>query len=454
MIASTKEFAEMSTAVPRDLSHAEELISTTRSQLENGLVPLAIYGDPQIYQLELERIFYRSWLFVAHESEIPAPGDYVLRSISDGKWIIARDGAGQVHALYDSCRHRGTGVCQADKGNAGTFRCPYHGWTYKNDGSLVGIPNREAAYGTEFDARDWGLLQVPHLEVYRGLIFVNLDPDAVPLLTYLGDFRWYIDVNFGAASGMEVIGEPHRSILPSNWKAGAENFSGDSYHTQFLHKSLTEIGLMGTFASGSNDVHVTDCNGHATSIRRLGPDEDGYWGYPREVHDDIRRSDLSADQKELARSSINSVATIFPNLSWVQIRTRFDPDKPTAGVVSMRQWQPLSANAIEMWNWIMVPRIASAEYKAYAYRVGMSTFSPSGNFEQDDTIVWGSIQRSASTLFARESNALLNYQMGMPPANPLPIADWPGPGRAYASRLEEGVQRTFLRHWLEAMSKR
>ena len=434
-------------------SQTEALLDSTRANLEIGLVPLSIYGDAAIYELELERIFYRSWLFVAHESELPGPGDYVLRTIADGRWIIARDAEGALHALYDSCRHRGTALCRADKGNAPTFRCAYHGWTYKNDGTLIGIPNRDAAYGAPLDPHAWGLLRAPHLAVYRGMIWVNLDPQAVPLTEYFGDYRWYIDVNFGAASGMEVIGEPHRSILPCNWKAGAENFSGDSYHTQFLHKSLTEVGITGNFASGANDVHVTDCNGHATSIRRSGPDENTYWGYPSDVQDDFRRSDLSPEQLDLARTSLNSVGTVFPNLSWIQLRAKFDPAKAAAGVLSIRQWQPLGAGAIEMWNWILVPKAASAEYKKYAYRAGMGTFSPSGTFEQDDTIVWGSIPRAASTRFARTADALLNYQMGMPPADPLPIVDWPGPGRAFNSRLEEGVQRTFLRHWLAEMTR-
>jgi phenylpropionate dioxygenase-like ring-hydroxylating dioxygenase large terminal subunit len=438
---------------PKGAPSTANLLADMGAQLHKGLVPLAIYGDPAIYELELERVFHRSWLFVAHESELPAPGDFVVRTVADGRWIIARDAAGAVRALYDSCRHRGTVVCRADKGNAAFFRCPYHGWTYKNDGSLVGVPNRDAAYGTELDPSEWGLHQVPHLEIYRGFIWVNLDPDAPPFLDYLGDYRWYFDVNFGPASGLEVIGEPHRCVISCNWKAGAENFSGDSYHTQFLHKSLTEIGLTGEFASGSNDVHVTDCGGHATSMRRTGPDEDCFWGYPADVQDDFRRGDLSPDQLQLARSALNSVGTVFPNLSWIQLRAKFDSAQPAAGILSLRQWQPLGPHAIEMWNWMVVPKVASAEYKMYAARAGIATFSPSGNFEQDDTIVWSSIPRVAGSYYARTSGALLNYQMGLPPADPKPIPDWPGPGRAYNSRLEEGVQRTFLEHWLAAMMR-
>ena len=108
-------------------SRVDGLIDSMREQVRTGVVPLSIYGDPDIYALEQERIFNRSWLFVAHESELPEPGDYVLRSIADGRWIIARDSDGAINALYDSCRHRGTSLCRADKGNANHFRCAYHG---------------------------------------------------------------------------------------------------------------------------------------------------------------------------------------------------------------------------------------------------------------------------------------------------------------------------------------
>ena len=430
-----------------------QLLDEMREQLDRGLLPLALYGDPDVYALELERIFNRNWLFAAHESEIPEPGDFVVRNIAEGRWIVSRDDAGTVHVLFDSCRHRGTGVCRADKGNASHFRCPYHGWTYKNDGSLIGVPNREQGYGGAMDTAAWGLLHAPQVAIHRGTIWVNLDPGAPGFLEHLGDFRWYLDTHLGAASGMEVIGDPHRSILKSNWKSGAENFSGDSYHTQTLHRSITELGLFGSLASGSYDVHVTECSGHATSIRRLPPGVDSFWGYPPDVHEDFRRGDLSPTQLDLARSSMVTTGTVFPNLSFIHVNGRFDPDKPPAGYLSFRQWQPRAPGEIEMWSWVMVPKAATPEYKAYAYRVAVASFSPSGNFEQDDTIVWTSIPRSAATLFARNHGAQLNYQMGLPPADAAPVPDWPGPGRVFGSRMEEGVQRTFFNHYLAEMMR-
>jgi nitrite reductase/ring-hydroxylating ferredoxin subunit len=423
------------------------------TSLDQGHVPLSLYGDQEIYALEMERIFGRNWLFVAHESEIPSAGDYVLRAVGDGRWIVVRDDAGTVRALFDSCRHRGTQLCRSDKGNASHFRCPYHGWTYKNDGALVGIPNRQQAY-KQIDTTRWSLLPAPRLETYRGLIFVCLDPNAPSLREHLGDFSWYLDTHFGAAGGMEVVGDPHRWIVRANWKSACENFSGDSYHTQTLHRSIVEIGLFDSFVNGSYDVHVTECSGHATSIRRIPPGADSFWGYPPEVHADFAAGDLSPAQLDLARGSVITVATIFPNLSLIHVAMKVDPDKPRAGYLSLRQWQPRSATEMEILSWVLLPKVVTPEYRDHAYRVAVATFSPSGNLEQDDAVVWGGIAHSASTAFARSNAPELNFEMGvsgMSEANVM--TDWSGPGRVYDSRLEEGTQRTFLRHWLKEMRR-
>jgi nitrite reductase/ring-hydroxylating ferredoxin subunit len=421
--------------------------------LDLGQVPLSIYGDPEIYALELSRIFGRNWLFVAHESEIPLPGDYVRRSIGDGRWIVVRGDDGNVRALFDSCRHRGSQICRADKGNSAAFRCPYHGWTYKNDGSLIGIPNRAEAY-KRIDTSRWGLLSAPLVEIYHGLIFACLDPAAPTLREHLGDFRWYLDIHFGAAGGMEVIGDPHRWVVPANWKSACENFSGDSYHTPVLHRSVVDVGLVPTLVSGSYDVHVTECSGHAASIRRLPPGTDSFWGYPPEVHEDFRAGNLSAEQLDLARGSVNTVATIFPNLSLIHAAMKSDASKPACGYLSLRQWQPTGAGSMEVLSWVLLPKVVSAEYRERAYRAAVATFSPSGNFEEDDAVVWGGIAHSASTAFVQTTEPMLNFEMGLSGmSNAAVMADWPAPGRVYDSRLEEGTHRTFLRHWLSEITR-
>src|SRR5690606_27107917 len=130
------------------------------------------------------------------------------------------------------CRHRGALVCRADRGNASHFRCPYHGWTYKNTGEMAGAPFFKPAYGGSLEREHWGLHQAPRVESFHGFVFASLDPDAPSLDEYLGPMRWYLDAIWGPArDGWEVIGDPQRFLVPADWKAAADNFSGDDYHT-------------------------------------------------------------------------------------------------------------------------------------------------------------------------------------------------------------------------------
>ena len=135
-------------------------------------------------------------------------------------------------------------VCRAERGNAALFRCPYHGWTYKNTGALAGAPLFKDAYGGELDKSKMGLHAAPHVESIHGFVFASLHPDAPSLDEYLGEMKWHLDLVWGQCEpGWEVIGEPQRTVLAANWKAPADNFSGDDYHTVYLHRSTTETGI-------------------------------------------------------------------------------------------------------------------------------------------------------------------------------------------------------------------
>lgn len=115
----------------------QNLVDTLNQCLPKGLVPVELYNDPEVHEAELNRIFTRVWVYVGHESEVPDKGDYCLRYIGEDRFIFVRDENGELRVIFDSCRHRGAQVCRADKGNASHFRCPYHGWTYKNTGRLL-----------------------------------------------------------------------------------------------------------------------------------------------------------------------------------------------------------------------------------------------------------------------------------------------------------------------------
>jgi phenylpropionate dioxygenase-like ring-hydroxylating dioxygenase large terminal subunit len=154
------------------------------ANVRDGMIPAHLYNDDEIFALERDRIFSRAWIFVAHESEIAEPGDYVVRRVLQDSFIIARDEQGTVRAHFNMCLHRGMQVCRAELGNASHFRCPYHGWSYRNDGRLVGLPFHQDAYGGDagFPREGQRLLPAPRLDTCNGLIFISLDPRRLPFL--------------------------------------------------------------------------------------------------------------------------------------------------------------------------------------------------------------------------------------------------------------------------------
>ena len=203
-----------------------DVIDQVTASVRQGLIPAYLYNDAEVHELERSRLFGRAWTFLAHESEIARPNDYVVRNIGDDSFLVTRDGDGQVHVMFNMCVHRGMQVCRAERGNARTFRCPYHAWTYKNDGQLAGLPFHVDAYGGEdgFIKEGQALLRAPSVATRNGMIFASLDPDAPDFETWLGDFAFYLDFYTGQSdAGMEFRG-PQRWRVEANWKIGAENF--------------------------------------------------------------------------------------------------------------------------------------------------------------------------------------------------------------------------------------
>lgn len=433
------------------------LLHEMNESLAAGLVPAQIFNDRHLHELELRQVFGRAWLFVGHESEIPNRGDYCLRYLGTDPFIFVRDEEGQVRVLFDACRHRGTLVCRAERGNTSHFRCSYHGWTYKNTGELIGMPYQREVY-KGLEKSEWGLVPAPQIASLHGLVFATLDPAAPPFEEYLGEMRWYIDMMFGInPGGIEVVGEPQRYIVDANWKTGAENFAADDYHTLFLHKSMYEIGTIGVPPKENMfGYHIQAGNGHTLSFS-IAPDADDpgpkFWGYPDEVIATFDPANLSAEQFELARRSRITLGHVFPNMSWIIVPQSDDPahGKP-ATTFMLRLWQPTAAGKMECLVWYLVWKGMSTEQKARSYQAGVGTVSSSGIFEQDDVDPWASIARTGGSQFARKANLLLNYQMGLSVGTAHRSDDWPGPGIAYWPRYEEGVQRALLRRWLEFMT--
>ncbi|MBV9119204.1 MAG: Rieske 2Fe-2S domain-containing protein, partial [Chloroflexi bacterium] len=133
------------------------------------------FVDDQVYSHELAAIFRRCWLYVAHESEVPSPGDFVTRNVAGQGIIVSRDQAGHLQVLFNTCAHQGSEVCRVARGHANSFQCFFHGWTYRLDGRVLAIPGRES-YGGSFDSDGLGLARPGGVESYRGFIFLAFEP--------------------------------------------------------------------------------------------------------------------------------------------------------------------------------------------------------------------------------------------------------------------------------------
>ena len=438
-------------------SEVERMLRRVAREMADGLLPARVFADPDLYRAELRRIFARAWVFVGFEAELPRPGDYALRRIGEDSFIFVRDSEGRLRVLFNACRHRGSQLCRAEWGNTAHFTCPYHGWSYRNTGELAAVPAREMGY-RGLDMSAWGLHAAAQVDLYCGMVFACLDPSAPPLEAYLGDMRWYLDIQFKLTpGGMEVLGEPHRWIVDANWKQGAENFCGDSSHTQMTHRSVLEAGYIPSEAAGApgaaHGLQVHDCDGHAVSMRQQKGGASVFWDYPEEVTRHFDGARLGAAQFDLARGGMAHLGTVFPNFSFLHVGLTNSREREAGGYLSVRVWQPAGPTKMEIWNWILAPREASDSYKRRAYRLGTDSFSPSGTFEQDDVAIWPGIARTASSVFAEMNDVAFNYQMGLGERFDVePIEDWPGPGRAVPSNAGEGGLRTFHESWLRMMT--
>ena len=191
-------------------------------------LPGVLYHDAALYEREIQRIFFRSWLYVGHQSQIPRRGDYLLFEIAGESVIVVRqdEGEGQIGALLNVCRHRGSKLCDTATGHEARFVCRYHGWTYGLDGSLRGAGQMPEG----FDRSQHSLRRV-QCRVFAGLVFINFAADAAPFELLSDDMAAPL-----APYGLERTRVAHRQSYPitSNWKLAVENYC-ECYHCGPAH---------------------------------------------------------------------------------------------------------------------------------------------------------------------------------------------------------------------------
>jgi PAH dioxygenase large subunit len=416
-----------------------------------GTVSREIFVSEDIYRLERERIFNQVWLYVAHESEIPNSGDFVTRTMSDAPVVVVRCDDGSVAVLLNSCRHRGVKVCRVDSGSAKNFVCPYHGWSYDQQGRLLTTAfDKLLPAGTDFSTL--GLIRAPRIDSYKGLIFASWNPDVVDLADYLGDFRWYLDIFFARTpAGMEVVAPPQRSRVKANWKTAAVNFGADNQHIFSTHVGPfavqpVTIPWPQRMKAMEDGVQVVAEGQHCVSFT-LTKFDVPFALYPPELRP-LLSARLNPDQQAILSGLLSGAGTLFPNLSFIE-RMIPSPEHGAGKTVLLRLWQPISANEMEIVSWCLVDCESSQAYRERSLADGLRNFGVAGLFEQEDVELWASIGPGSANPFAGAHP--FNFRTALPILH-SPVTDFAGPGDAYRPLLSEVTQFRFLQHWNRMMT--
>jgi phenylpropionate dioxygenase-like ring-hydroxylating dioxygenase large terminal subunit len=208
-----------------------------KALVQDDRIHASLYTDPRVFADEMERIFHRGWVFVGHETEIPRPGDYVTRHVASEPVVMVRGSDGSLSVLINRCRHRGTMVCQAERGSVRTLTCPYHGWTYDLRGELLGVPYPGGYAG--FDKSAYGLARAARVSTYRGFVFASLSADGISLREHLGSATKLIDrsCDLSPVGEIELTAGWVKHRCAANWKMLPENDS-DGYHLGFVHRAM------------------------------------------------------------------------------------------------------------------------------------------------------------------------------------------------------------------------
>ncbi|WP_176695882.1 aromatic ring-hydroxylating oxygenase subunit alpha [Phenylobacterium immobile] len=420
--------------------------------VSDGTVDRVIFSDQAVYDMEMERIFARAWNFMCHESQIPKVGDFFLTFIGEESVIATRDKKGELQVLLNSCRHRGNAVCRAESGNARSFLCTYHGWTFGLDGKLIGVPGYKDFYHEQLNKEEWGLIPAGKVQSYKGFVFATMDPEAPDLEDYLGPVG-RLGLDLVAERGDEVVVEGiQKSQIGCNWKLAVDNLF-DWYHVGISHASAMMTGfgrgrnLPPTIAErtgpGTSDPHahrvLLGDYGHAIGGPRITPELRAMMaaaGDDPDVTLDERWRDKPAAKAALgaAGADVRGHPNIFPNL-WIA---------SNGTQLSLRL--PKGPTTTEIWWFTIVDKnLTEEQRRARVFRAN-HTFGPAGMLEQDDGENWDQSTRQTHGVVARRFP--LHFGMNLGHGAPQSIDG--GPTFIDAAINEHGQFWTY-RAWADWM---
>jgi phenylpropionate dioxygenase-like ring-hydroxylating dioxygenase large terminal subunit len=423
-----------------------------RRLVEPDRVHRSLYVDPSIFALEMERIFERTWIYLGHESQVPNPGDYIMAQIGRQHAIMVRHDDGSIRVLYNRCGHRGARLV-VEAGNLRHFRCCYHGWTFRTDGTLLSVPLRRGYDGTAFDPNDraFWIPRVPRVDSYQGFVFASLAEEGPDLHTFLGGIASSLDDMVDRAPGgrIEIAGRPFRVIQRSNWKLFLENLNDtmhalsthesaiESAHTQlgrmgdretpehsWVGDTLSTIGKNGTPQATMDQLGVAGlANGHSFMGGFFNPDS-----YERPYAAALEQAYGAGRMREiLSVNRHNSI--VYPSMT-IQ-----------AAYHQLRVLRPLAVDRtlVEAYNFRLIGAPAETYRRTLAYAMLMN--SPSSTMMPDDLEAFSRVQQGLSVAASDWISLHRNYGH-----------DAAGVGSATGTGSSELPMRNQAHAWLDLMT--
>lgn len=306
-------------------------------------VPFVLYSDPEIFDLEMDRIFGgASWAYVGLAAEIPEPGDFKTTFLGNRSVILCRDRQGAINGFVNRCSHKGVKLCREKSGNQKMFTCPYHRWNYDLQGNLRGVPfirgvKKQGGMPKDFDMKDHGL---PKLQIaeHNGVIFASQVRSAMPTLEdYLGETNLQYFNRVFDGRELRVLGYS-RQLIPANWKLMFENIK-DPYHASLLHVFLVTFGLFR--ADQKSKVKMDDSGKHGLLISQKGEQKQSADTEDMQnLREDLKLSDprLLDPVREFSDDATVVMQTVWPNLIVQQ----------QSNTLALRQLQPRDAGSFEL----------------------------------------------------------------------------------------------------------
>jgi p-cumate 2,3-dioxygenase alpha subunit len=352
------------------------------------------YRSEEIFAAEQELIFAKCWLYLGHETELPAKSNFLTRRVAGRDLIFVRARDGSLGAFYNTCTHRGARVCRDRRGTAKTFSCPYHGWVFNTEGKLLSM-NANRGFPEDVNADgDLNLKRVPRLENYRGFYFVNYDANAVSLSDYLAGAKGFLDLMCDQAEGdVTVIPGEHAYAIDANYKFLCEN-SYDGYHLLPTHISYLEFLDEQSKAEGKDSAVAFLLNEYAKRGRGfgLGHGHGGLeswvasgrpvaqwipaWGPELKQEIDATRERLvdrfGPDRAGLI-ADVQKNLVIFPNLV-INDNVGF----------TIRVIEPVSASSMRVNAWALAPVDESEQMRELRLDNFVSFLGPAGFGSSDD----------------------------------------------------------------------